>query len=284
MMFLGRTFLPYVIVASLIGAGYYYRTELQSNINRLHGKLVSELRPEVVEPEPPLDGAEPANDPSLEEANAPASDTANLNRDAAALAMQASVQVAVQGMDAGSGVVCDISGKDALVLTNLSLIDPTFRLTGVESSPSKLPRVQLIYSDATRATGEVVWVASGGVDLAIVRASGLSTGIQPMKPVASAAIAAGDPVFYVSSPGSITERMARTVVLDVTADTNVQATPVVQVEATELAVGTALYNRDGELVAISGQSDVLSGGTAMAVHVSALGDVDTPSLLSTPNQ
>ncbi|MFK7819600.1 MAG: serine protease [Planctomycetaceae bacterium] len=279
-LFLVRAIAPVASVAGLLFAGFYYFGDISQTVNQWHTKIATTMRPEPVD----TGLGEILDEMPQSKPLAKRALTENLSDQAASVAIQANVQLSVPGVSSGSGVICDVSGEEALILTKRSLIDQEFWISQgkITTSPAQLPNVELVYSDASQATGEVVWVAAGGVDLAIVRASAPVNGLKPVKRQATSAVSIGDVVFYVEAPGGFTERMARTTVLEVSepgADSD-EDVPLVQVDSTALAIGSGLYNKAGELVAISGGSDVLAGGETTAVHISALGDLDTPSLLS----
>lgn len=291
--FFTRLLLPYAVVIGLAVYGFVYRNELRTSVKELHAKLVSEMRPKPadlnagsidddVDPDeylgPGLSGLTGDNDDSKSE---PADD-GSMNVDAAARAIEAHVSINVPGSGSGSGVVCSMMGKHALILTNKSLVDHLYWVTNGDRQPNDLPPVKLAYSNGTEVSGEVVWVADGLINLAIIKAECLSTSMKAIswRPPA-VPVREGDPVFYVDPGGKRTsEQVARATVTEVAKHAaGNSSVPIVKVSASQIPVGTALYNRQGELVAIHSPA-VSPGSDTMALQVSVLETLQPAALLT----
>ena len=276
-----RVAVPYCVVIGLVIAAVVYRVEIKTNVSNMHAMLVQRMQPTAEAIEMPVDDPTeiikgPDQGTAKEEpAN---SDTGGqISIDAAARAIQANVVLSIPGQSDGLGVVCGIVGSDALILTNRSSVDRAFLLTGRDQVPEELPRVTVGYANSTTSSGEVIWVADGKIDLAIIKAECLGR-IQPVNWRSNNLAAEGDRVFYVD-PTQPTAEMVQTEITQVVKDPTA-GVPVVKVNvsARQIPMGAGLYSENGELVAISGRGSL--PGMSNAIQVSVLETLQPAALLN----
>lgn len=122
-----------------------------------------------------------------------------------ARAMRATVMIDVHrglfaGTAKGSGVILNITGHDALVITNRHVVDSSFDGSAGGDNLERLPPVRAHFIGPATNEGHVVWQAPGGVDLALVRVGGVPGDArdalwQPGRP-----LRIGDAVFAIGNP------------------------------------------------------------------------------------
>jgi S1-C subfamily serine protease len=107
-----------------------------------------------------------------------------------------------QGYTIGSGVILQIAGGEALLITNRHVVDPDFKDEGEddgEGRPDDLTvEVRMIGQES--ATGRVVWLAPGGVDLALVRVACRTAEARAAKWQLGRRVQVGDTVFAIGQP------------------------------------------------------------------------------------
>ncbi len=194
----------------------------------------------------------------------------------------------LMGAAAGSGVILQLANNEALLVTNRHVVDPKY--TGGEDDGvtlDGLPEAKVRFIDQTEGTGKVVWLALGGIDLALVRVAGPSSKAmtalwQPHRPVRIA-----DPVFAIGNPhrlgwthtqGAVSQRRIQLV--------NGHKVPLIQ---TQTAInpgnsGGGLFDKEGYVIGIATwTSDKrMSEGLNFAISLDALADLH-PAMLPLPD-
>jgi hypothetical protein len=282
--FFSRLALPYCVVIGLLVAGFVYRVELQATVGGIHAELVQRMRPVPDELEMPVDAAEIVKSLRVETNSDVGDGTAagketepSMAVDAANRAIQANVVISIQGQRDGAGVVCGIVGTDALILTNRSSVDQMFFLTAGDQVSDELPSVNIAYANNTKSVGEVVWVADGKIDLAIIKAECLGR-IQPVRRRLGNLIAQNDRVFYVAPALAVDELIETKITQVMEEPTDSVSVVKVNVSAQDVPMGSGLYSENGELVAIQGAGRL--AGTGSAIHVSVLEALKPAALLN----
>lgn len=178
-------------------------------------------------------------------------------------AMMANVLIQVQqGMDdlwgsaIGSGVILSIADGSALIVTNRHVVDSDF--PGNDSNETIEPgsgdtlRVKLV--GQPNVIGQIVWMARGGIDLALIRAPVTSD-----KPLAAwwevvPRATLGDPVFAVGNPHGLGWTLTRGDVSQLRRQS--YGATALRVIQTSAAInpgnsGGGLYDNDGHLIGIN---------------------------------
>lgn len=170
-------------------------------------------------------------------------------------AYRANVRIDVEGFGLGSGIVCEMPGETAMILTNRHVIDPEFEYSSAPTvDPKNLPMVEVTYVDGSKKPGEVIWVANDRVDLAVVRAICPASGVEVADWRETPRIRVGERVFAVGNPvglgwtltqGSVSALRQRKL--------SKRNVPVVQIDATinQGNSGGGLYNESGQLIGIN---------------------------------
>ena len=278
--FFTRLAIPYCVIIGLVVAAIVYRVELKSKVSEIHAMLVQRMRPAPEKMEMPVDDAvgimENLERDVAEEITA-SNDHVEISIVAATRAIQANVILSIPGQGDGSGVVCGIVGTDALILTNRSSVDQMFLLTAGDQVSDEFPSVNVAYANNTKSVGEVIWVADGKIDLAIIKAECLGR-IQPVNWRSNNSAAEGDRVFYVD-PSQTNTEMVQTEITQVVKEPTA-GVPVVKVNVStrKVPMGAGLYSENGELVAISGQGSL--AGMSNAIQVSVLETLQPAALLN----
>lgn len=180
----------------------------------------------------------------------------------------------------GSGVVLQREGDDIWILTNHHVIDNTFaRSHGEKDTPLKdIPKPTIYYFDKTKTSGQVLWVAPDGIDLAVVKASAPRV-IEPIDWQAMPRVHAGQDVFAVGNPMGLNWTYTKGVISATRKERFPRNNPTrdVPLLQTDTSIthgnsGGGLYNTEGQLVGIN--SFIMSGNAA-----SGLGFAIRPSIL-----
>ncbi len=264
---LGRTLFPFVAIACLLGAGFFYRDTIKEKVLQYHGKVAEAVRPKPMEfaPPPPQETDVADVDPATAEA---------VDR-----VLRTNVRVAIEGIGTtGAGVVCSIVGSEAYIVTNRSVVDQSYSRTSGKVASYKLPDVQLEYSDFTKARGEVVWTEDGN-DLVIIRANRVGPQAQAADWKGPREVDTGDQVFFLDGPVVTNDEgeteLQHTGIAEVRSEEQSdREIPIVTLDSTELPNGTGLFDKTGQLIAIAGP--VHSTGTddpAAAIVVSLLDQI-----------
>jgi S1-C subfamily serine protease len=186
----------------------------------------------------------------------------------------------------GSGVILRIEHGTAYVLTNRHVVDFEFSdETGIEAAGDETPTTALSVKMLGQAAlpANVVWLAPGGVDLAIVSTPVISSSALPATWRQPLDLRVGDEVFAIGNPyglgwshtsGSVsqfrdqlkTDREIR--VIQTTAAVNFGNS------------GGGLYNRQGELVGIITwtKDKRVSEGLGFAISLESLLELEPPFL------
>ena len=178
-------------------------------------------------------------------------------------AMMANVLIQVQqGMDnlwgsaIGSGVILRVANGSALIVTNRHVVDSNFPDGGGDDSvklgEGDVLRVKLV--GQPNVVGQIVWMAGGGIDLALIRAAVTSD-----KPLAARWNVApkatvGDPVFAVGNPHGLGWTLTRGDVSQLRRQN--QGGAALRVIQTSAAInpgnsGGGLYDENGHLIGIN---------------------------------
>jgi hypothetical protein len=191
------------------------------------------------------------------------------------------------GTAIGSGVILKIAGGDAIVITNRHVVDAAFSA----DEPAKaggdpdhaLLKVHLV--DQSVQPGSVIWLAPGGIDLALVRIALPKRREIQAAPwqVGRARVPVGDPVFAIGNPQGLgwthTQGAVSQYRIQKIAGRQV---PVIQTQ-TVINPGNSgggLYDRDGFLVGINTwtQDKRVSEGLNFAIALEILTDLRPPEL------
>ncbi|MBM4090498.1 MAG: trypsin-like serine protease [Planctomycetes bacterium] len=170
--------------------------------------------------------------------------------------MRANVRIDVGGRMVGSGVVVKIEQSVALMLTNLHVVDELYVASRGQQSTglANLPAVTITYVTGDKEPGKVVWVASEGVDLAVVRAVCPADGVRTATWQEPPSVNQGAAVFAVGNPAGLGWTLTRGTVSALRRHTmGGREIPVIQ---TDTAInpgnsGGGLYTSDGKLVGIN---------------------------------
>ena len=124
-------------------------------------------------------------------------------------AMKANVLIQTQsgwkgvlGQGLGSGVILRIANREALIVTNRHVIDPNFSggRKSAEADLTKMSSLQIKLIGQPSLVGKVVWVASQGIDLALVTVPVVANEPQQAIWDNPARLRIGDRVFAVGNP------------------------------------------------------------------------------------
>lgn len=124
-------------------------------------------------------------------------------------AMKANVLIQTQsgwkgvlGQGLGSGVILRIADREALIVTNRHVVDPNFsgHRKAADADLSKMSSLQIKLIGQPALGGKVVWVASQGIDLALVTVPVVATEPQSAIWDNPARLRIGDRVFAVGNP------------------------------------------------------------------------------------
>ena len=193
-----------------------------------------------------------------------------------------SVRLEIEGMAPAHGVVCAVDEQGACILTNRSTVDRLFSITGGPDSPPRLPTaaVRVVYADSSLAVAHVEWVATNGIDLALLRTDRVSSSVKPALWRGGDQISPGDTVYFGHEMSNSSWDVLRTAVQEVGRTTmGGRSIPIVQVRKQGLLAGTGLYNDTGELVAIAGpDSFATPANRQSAIQLTLLEELKPPGL------
>jgi S1-C subfamily serine protease len=146
--------------------------------------------------------------------NGPVYRTIDLSPDLAALddlepriarAMRANVLIGSRpglfGGTIGSGVIVKRKAGEALILTNRHVVDPNFSDRAPEPDGKVAPdTLDVKFVDQSEQRGRVVWLAPGGIDLALVRAPCPTAKVRAARWKPDERLRVGDAVFAIGNP------------------------------------------------------------------------------------
>ena len=198
-------------------------------------------------------------------------------------AYRANVRIDVEGFGLGSGIVCQMEDGSALILTNRHVIDPSYQDDRVTDAVlGELPPNKVTYVNAEKLKGKVVWVAKGGVDLALVKAECPKTGIREANWRKMPRITVGERVFAVGNPVGLGWTYTQGSVSALRRDGGGVRVPVVQVDAAinQGNSGGGLYNEQGELIGINNFiiNPALATNAGFAIRAEILKDLKPEGL------
>jgi hypothetical protein len=208
-------------------------------------------------------------------------------------AMQANVLLERReafGLSVGSGVILSVDGDEALIVTNRHVVDPGFNSSRSSTDPSRLAPLDVKTIGQQARPGRVVWLAPGGVDLALVRAPCPGDGsVEPAPWRQGRASRVGETVFAIGNP----QRLGWTHTQGVISQFRVQGVGGRQVRLiqTQAAInpgnsGGGLYDQEGYLLGINTwTSDKRVGeGISFAIALDSLLELSPPGLAPPPGE
>jgi S1-C subfamily serine protease len=149
----------------------------------------------------------------------------------------------------GSGVVLEKRDGVVFIITNRHVVEGAATMLG------GTPTIQVTFSDGTKATGEVIWQAPTGVDLALVRCNAVGRCCQIAFAAARPRLSIGETVFAVGNPLGLGWTYTNGVISAVRRGTypGGHAVRIIQMQ-TPLNPGNSgggLYTKDGRLIGIN---------------------------------
>jgi len=195
---------------------------------------------------------------------------------------------ALGGKAIGSGVILEIKGGEALIVTNRHVVDddfPSSRTSAVDTDHlSRLGRMSVSMIGQHQAEGRVVWLAPGQIDLALVRTSCPEAGQardaswQPGRPMR-----VGETVFAIGNPHRLGWTHTQGVISQMRSqDFDLHQVQVIQTQA---AInpgnsGGGLYDHEGYLLGINTWTadKRVSEGIGFAIALDSLLDLAPPPL------
>jgi S1-C subfamily serine protease len=198
------------------------------------------------------------------------------------------------GKAVGSGVILQLSGSEALIVTNRHVVDDAFPASNSEAVDAdhftRLGKMSVTLLGQAQVEGRVVWLAPGRIDLAMIRARCRESGEakdaswqrgRPMK--------VGETVFAIGNP----YRLGWTHTQGVISQMRSQEFDLhrVQVIQTQAAInpgnsGGGLYDRDGYLLGINTWTadKSMSEGIGFAIALDSLLELAPPPLDPRPEK
>jgi serine protease Do len=192
----------------------------------------------------------------------------------------------IQGTALGSGVILKQNAAELLIITNRHVVDPDF--TGAVAGKDRAQlrdltlKVQLV--DESIHSGEVVWVAPDGIDLALVRVAGRSAEARtahwqlgrPRTPVGGSVFAIGNPhgLGWTHTQGIVSQYRIQ--------DQGPWEVPAIQTQ-TAISPGNSgggLYDQAGYLIGINTWTEDkrVSEGLNFAISLEILAKIQPPFL------
>jgi S1-C subfamily serine protease len=185
----------------------------------------------------------------------------------------------------GSGVILKIQDGDVLILTNRHVIDPDFAEENAQAKDGELGKhpVTIQMVDQAAHSGRVVWIAPGGIDLALVRVVARTQEARATRWKMGRPAAVGEPVFAIGNPhglgwthtqGTISQFRIR--------DLGVHKMRIIQTQTSINAgnSGGGLYDKDGYLIGINTWTEDkrVSEGLNFAIMLDILQTLSPPGL------
>lgn len=186
----------------------------------------------------------------------------------------------LDGTSIGSGVIVQVRDGQVYILTNRHVIDPDFRgqaKADVDSQP------EVLFVDQGFRSGNVIWRAPNGVDLALVRVAYASGEIMTARCRLDRNYRVGDKVFAMGNPHGLgwthTEGVISQFRIQDALGTRV---PVIQTQAVINSgnSGGGLYDKDGFLIGINtwAQDKRVAEGLNFAIALEILKTITPPGL------
>ncbi len=189
------------------------------------------------------------------------------------------------GLATGSGVILDISGGAALIVTNRHIVDPGFpsRSTPPDLDGLNTGGLNVRLSNGPTRAGRVTWVAPDGIDLALVRVAISPGEAEAARWVPGRPMRVGDAVFAIGNPRRLNWTHTQGAISQFrTMSLNGRTIRVIQ---TQTAInpgnsGGGLYDDESHLIGINTwTSDKRSSeGLSFAITFDSLLALDPPGL------
>lgn len=162
----------------------------------------------------------------------------------------------LRGESIGSGVVLRIKDAMALIVTNRHVVDSTFAEDSNADAPAldKLSKLDVKLLGQAACPASVVWVAPGGVDLALIRVAVTAIEPQAAEWDAEPNLTIGDDVFAVGNPHGLGWTLTRGALSQMRLnDFNGRAMKIIQTSAAINSgnSGGGLYDKAGRLIGIN---------------------------------
>jgi serine protease Do len=159
---------------------------------------------------------------------------------------------ALGGKAIGSGVILELSGGSALIVTNRHVVDDDYPDSGLDVSDPlavrQLGRVTVKLLGPAAGNGQVVWLAPGNVDLALVRSNvPPASQAQPARWRKGRTVKVGASVFAIGNPHNFGWSHTQGVVSQL----RVQETKTAKIHVNPGNSGGGLYDQDGYLLGIN---------------------------------
>lgn len=162
----------------------------------------------------------------------------------------------LRGEGLGSGVILRIKDATALIVTNRHVVDPSFaeHNNADVAALDKMSKLDVKLLGQASRPASVVWVAPGGIDLALIQVAVTSIEPQAAEWDAEPALIIGDDVFAVGNPHGLSWTLTRGSLSQMRLnDFSGHATKIIQTSA---AInpgnsGGGLYDKAGKLIGIN---------------------------------
>jgi S1-C subfamily serine protease len=186
----------------------------------------------------------------------------------------------LRGEGIGSGVVLRIKDATALIVTNRHVVDPTFAENSQPNIPAldKMAKLDVKLLGQAACPASVVWVAPGGIDLALIRVAVTSIEPQAAEWDDIPNLTIGDDVFAVGNPHGLGWTLTRGSLSQMRLnDFSGHETKIIQTSA---AInpgnsGGGLYDKAGKLIGINTwtKDKRMAEGLSFAITFSTLLDL-----------
>lgn len=190
----------------------------------------------------------------------------------------------------GSGVVLGRAGQQVVLATNRHVVDPNFTGAGSrDAEPAALPPLLVKFVAGAATSGRVVWVAPGGVDLALVQTAWTTDEAQVARWEPNRPVHVGDLAFAIGNPHRLGWTHTQGVVSQLRRQTTNGHT--VRIIQTQTALnpgnsGGGLFDREGFLIGINTwvNDKRFSEGLGFAISLDALLEFQPPDLAAPPRE
>lgn len=285
--FFARAALPYVAVLSLLVGTFVFRQPIKGWLTAADEQMRSLANSDVPDGDrTALDELEQASGAALPDGNStelngtePATsdespdqvlEAGNPERIVRERVIETNVQIALKsGQESGPGVIFRITNDNkAIVLTSRSVVDPLFSI-GINNPDPSISDVSLTFADKSTAVGRITWVGSDGLDVALIETSEYPQHVRPAK-CAGAPIGEGETLMFADIGKTWAVGYASVGKMSSSDKGKVTTFELAKTE-TSVVGGTALYNKDGNLIAIAGvpfpmDSQTTNGSLAMMLR------------------
>ncbi len=190
------------------------------------------------------------------------------------------------GIAVGSGVILRVEGGDALIVTNRHVVDPKFPSDNDNSAAqlARVGRLTVRILGQPDTEGQVIWMAPGQIDLALVRAPCSSTSLgQAAFWEKGRAMRVGESVFAIGNPHDLGWSHTQGVISQFRYRTSDSRR--IRVIQTQAAInpgnsGGGLYDQEGYCLGINTWTadKSISEGLGFAITLDTLFDLTPPPL------